>query len=204
MPTTSKHRFPISRAHWHPASPIRASRRRISRPRSRGEPSGASGAFRLRQFSCRTTTRSAIARWATGSKASPTREAIEAALAVTAAGAVDAADAVHGRGMGRKGALPVLLRFRRRSRRCGAQGPPRRTSAWAYAEYGDEVPDALDPLSERRRSAVLDWNEPKTPAAQKRLALVRDLLKIRRQEIVPRLADATFGEAAIRGRSAAC
>ena len=65
--------------------------------------------------------------------------------------------------------------------------------AWAYEEYGDEVPDALDRSS--RDSAVLDWNERNTPAAQKRLALVRDLLKIRRQEIVPRLANATFGEA---------
>jgi maltooligosyltrehalose trehalohydrolase len=55
------------------------------------------------------------------------------------------------------------------------------------------VPDALDRSS--RDAAVLDWNEPKTPAAQKRLTLVRDLLKIRRQEIVPRLANATFGEA---------
>lgn len=65
--------------------------------------------------------------------------------------------------------------------------------AWAYAEYGDEVPDALDRST--RDSAVLDWNEPNTPAAQKRLTLVRDLLKIRRQEIVPRLANAAFGEA---------
>ncbi len=65
--------------------------------------------------------------------------------------------------------------------------------AWAYEEYGDDVPDALDRSS--RDAAVLDWNEPKTPAAQKRLTLVRDLLEIRRQEIVPRLANATFGEA---------
>ncbi len=65
--------------------------------------------------------------------------------------------------------------------------------AWAYEEYGDEVPDALDPST--RDSAVLDWNERTTPAAQKRLTLVRDLLKVRRQEIVARLANATFGQA---------
>jgi maltooligosyltrehalose trehalohydrolase len=65
--------------------------------------------------------------------------------------------------------------------------------AWAYAEYGDEVPDALDRST--RDSAVLDWNEPNTPAAQRRLALVRKLLKVRRQEIVPRLANVAFGEA---------
>jgi maltooligosyltrehalose trehalohydrolase len=65
--------------------------------------------------------------------------------------------------------------------------------AWAYAEYGDEVPDPLDRSS--RDSAVLDWNEPATPTAQKRLNLVRQLLAIRRREIVPRLANAVFGEA---------
>jgi maltooligosyltrehalose trehalohydrolase len=65
--------------------------------------------------------------------------------------------------------------------------------AWAYAEYGDEVPDALDQST--RDSAVLDWNERDAPAAQKRLTLVRDLLKVRRQQIVPRLAGAAFGEA---------
>jgi len=65
--------------------------------------------------------------------------------------------------------------------------------AWAYAEYGDEVPDALAPST--RDSAVLDWNERNSEAAQKRLTLVRGLLKIRRQEIVPRLPNAVFGEA---------
>src|SRR3954467_14260125 len=65
--------------------------------------------------------------------------------------------------------------------------------AWAYAEYGDEVPDALDQST--RDSAVLDWNERDAPAAHKRLTLVRDLLKVRRQQIVPRLAGAAFGEA---------
>jgi maltooligosyltrehalose trehalohydrolase len=42
---------------------------------------------------------------------------------------------------------------------------------------------------------VLDWNERDAPAARKRLALVRDLLNVRRQEIVPRLTGAAFGEA---------
>ncbi len=65
--------------------------------------------------------------------------------------------------------------------------------AWAYAEYGDEVPDALAPTT--RDSAVLDWDARNAPAARKRLTLVQDLLKIRRQQIVPRLAGAAFGEA---------
>jgi maltooligosyltrehalose trehalohydrolase len=65
--------------------------------------------------------------------------------------------------------------------------------AWAYAEYGDEVPDAL--AASTRDSAVLDWDGRDAPAGRKRLTLVRDLLKIRRQQIVPRLAGAAFGEA---------
>jgi len=65
--------------------------------------------------------------------------------------------------------------------------------AWAYEEYGDEVPDAL--AASTRASAVLDWDGRDAPAARKRLTLVKDLLKIRREQIVPRLAGAAFGEA---------
>ena len=65
--------------------------------------------------------------------------------------------------------------------------------AWAYEEYGDEVPDAL--AASTRDSAVLDWNGRDAPAGQRRLTLVQELLKVRRQQIVPRLADAAFGEA---------
>jgi len=65
--------------------------------------------------------------------------------------------------------------------------------AWAYARYGDEVPDPLDPAT--FRSAVLDWESRDADAGQKRLALIRRLLTVRRQEIVPRLASAAFGEA---------
>jgi maltooligosyltrehalose trehalohydrolase len=70
--------------------------------------------------------------------------------------------------------------------------------AWAYAEYGDEVPDALD--ASTRDSAVLDWDGRNAPAARKRLALVRELLAVRRKEVVPRLAGAAFGEAQAAGR----
>jgi maltooligosyltrehalose trehalohydrolase len=65
--------------------------------------------------------------------------------------------------------------------------------AWAYARYGDEVPDPLDPAT--FQSAVLDWESRDADTGQKRLALVRHLLAVRRQEIVPRLASAVFGEA---------
>jgi maltooligosyltrehalose trehalohydrolase len=67
--------------------------------------------------------------------------------------------------------------------------------AWAYAEYGDEVPDAL--AASTRDSAVLDWDGRETDPGRKRLALVRELLRIRKQQIVPRLVGATFGKAQV-------
>jgi len=69
----------------------------------------------------------------------------------------------------------------------------RREFAGVYAKYGDEIPDPLDPLT--FQSAMLDWQSLDEQAGRKRLALVRSLLAIRRREIVPRLADTTFGGA---------
>jgi maltooligosyltrehalose trehalohydrolase len=67
----------------------------------------------------------------------------------------------------------------------------------AYAAFGSEIPD---PLSEETFSAaILDWEERLTPAGSNRLALVRDLLAIRRREIVPHLSAAAFLTARIDG-----
>ncbi len=78
-----------------------------------------------------------------------------------------------------KGGLAVAVREGRR-----------REYAWAYAGYGAGVPD---PLGETTfQSAKLDWDNSH---GSKRLALVRDLLNVRRREIVPRLAGARFGKA---------
>jgi maltooligosyltrehalose trehalohydrolase len=66
---------------------------------------------------------------------------------------------------------------------------------WAYRKFGDEVPDPLD--SSTFQSAVLDWESRNPAEAQKRLALVQQLLAIRKQEIVPRLAGAAFGDAKV-------
>jgi malto-oligosyltrehalose trehalohydrolase len=63
----------------------------------------------------------------------------------------------------------------------------------AYAEIGDDIPDPL--AEETFRSAVLDWDARATPHGQKRLTLVRDLLRTRQQEIAPRMAGAAFGSA---------
>ena len=69
----------------------------------------------------------------------------------------------------------------------------RKEFAGAYAKYGDEIPDPLDPLT--FQSAILDWQSLNEQAGRKRLALVQSLLAIRRREIVPRLAGTTFGAA---------
>ena len=68
-----------------------------------------------------------------------------------------------------------------------------REFAGAYAKYGNEVPDPLEEST--FRSAALDWDALDETAGKKRLALVRELLAIRRREIVPRLAGAAFGHA---------
>jgi malto-oligosyltrehalose trehalohydrolase len=63
----------------------------------------------------------------------------------------------------------------------------------AYAEFARAIPDPLEEAT--LRMAVLDWGAPATPSGCKRLALVRDLLAVRRREIVPRLAGASFAAA---------
>jgi maltooligosyltrehalose trehalohydrolase len=64
---------------------------------------------------------------------------------------------------------------------------------WAYAKYGDEVPDPL--MSTTFKSAKLNWGKRDSPEGAKRLTLVRELLATRAREIAPRLKGASFGEA---------
>ncbi|MCL2430397.1 MAG: malto-oligosyltrehalose trehalohydrolase [Alphaproteobacteria bacterium] len=63
----------------------------------------------------------------------------------------------------------------------------------AYAALGDEIPDPL--AEDTFRSAVLDWEARDAPEGRERLALVRDLIAVRRREIVPELSFARFGSA---------
>lgn len=118
-------------------------------------------------------------------------EAIEAALAITLL-----APAIPmlfmGEEWGSKAPFPFFCGFEGDLAEAVREGR-RREYAWAYAKYGDEVPDPL--ASSTFQSAVLDWESRNDPAGQKRLALVQQLLVIRRREIVPRLAGATFGDA---------
>jgi malto-oligosyltrehalose trehalohydrolase len=70
----------------------------------------------------------------------------------------------------------------------------------AYARYGDAIPDPLDAAS--FQMAKLDWQEPRDEAGAKRLKLVRDLLRARRQKIVPLLTALRFDPHATRARNA--
>ncbi len=117
-------------------------------------------------------------------------EAIEAALAITLL-----APAIPmlfmGEEWGSKAPFPFFCDFKGGLAEAVRKGR-RDEYAWAYATYGDDVPD---PLSEATfRSAVLDW-EAGGGSGRERLALVRELLAIRRRHIMPRLAAARFGEA---------
>jgi maltooligosyltrehalose trehalohydrolase len=69
-----------------------------------------------------------------------------------------------------------------------------------YARYGDAIPDPLDAAT--FRAARLDWNEPAGTAGRKRLALVRDLLRVRRDRIVPLLAEVAFDSCCARSHGA--
>jgi maltooligosyltrehalose trehalohydrolase len=117
-------------------------------------------------------------------------EAIEAALAITLL-----APAIPmlfmGEEWGSKAPFPFFCDFKGDLAQAVRNGR-RREYAWAYAKYGDEVPDPLD--ASTFQSAVLDW-ESRGTTGRKRLALVRELLSIRAREIVPRLAGARFGDA---------
>ncbi|WP_213739043.1 malto-oligosyltrehalose trehalohydrolase [Bradyrhizobium sp. dw_411] len=117
-------------------------------------------------------------------------EALEAALAITLL-----APAIPmlfmGEEWGSKAPFPFFCDFKDDLAKAVREGR-RREYAWAYAKYGDEVPDPLD--ASTFQSAVLDWESRKT-TGRKRLALVRELLAIRAREIIPRLAGARFGDA---------
>jgi malto-oligosyltrehalose trehalohydrolase len=117
-------------------------------------------------------------------------EAIEAALAITLL-----APAIPmlfmGEEWGSKAPFPFFCDFKGDLAQAVRKGR-RREYAWAYAKYGDDVPDPLAPST--FQSAILDW-ESRDTAGQQRLALVHDLLLIRTREIVPRLAGARFGDA---------
>jgi malto-oligosyltrehalose trehalohydrolase len=120
-------------------------------------------------------------------------EGIEAALAITLL-----APAIPmlfmGEEWGSKAPFPFFCDFHGELADAVRKGR-RSEYAWAYATYGDEAPDPLEQST--FQSAILDWASCHEPAGRKRLALVQQLLAIRRREIVPRLKRATFGDARV-------
>jgi maltooligosyltrehalose trehalohydrolase len=119
------------------------------------------------------------------------KDAIEAALAITLL-APPIPMLFMGEEWGSKTPFPFFCDFTGDLAEAVREGR-RREYGWAYAKYGSEVPDPLD-LS-TFRSAKLDWDSLNEEAGRQRLALVRGLLTVRRREIMPRLANAAFGEA---------
>ncbi len=115
-------------------------------------------------------------------------EAIEAALAITLL-APFIPMLFMGEEWGSKTPFPFFCDFKGGLAEAVRAGR-RREYAWAYAGYGDKVPDPLNDAT--FQLAKLDWDNSRD---SQRLALVRELLKLRRREIVPRLAGARFGKA---------
>jgi len=118
-------------------------------------------------------------------------DAIEAALAITLL-APAIPRLFMGEEWGSKAPFPFFCDFHGGLADAVREGR-QREFAGAYAKYGDEVPDPL--AASTFQSAVPDWEARDQPEGRRRLALVQDLLAIRRWEIMPRLAGATFGDA---------
>jgi maltooligosyltrehalose trehalohydrolase len=165
-----------------------ASAHRDGRPR--GEPSGSLSPIAFINF---LQNHDQIGNRALGDRLESTVsvQAIEAALAITLLAPM-VPMLFMGEEWGSKAPFPFFCDFHGDLAEAVRNGR-RREFAGAYARYGDEIPDPLDQSTVQ--SAVLDWEAPHNEPGRTRLALVRELLTIRRREIVPRLAGASFGEA---------
>ncbi|MBR0869076.1 malto-oligosyltrehalose trehalohydrolase [Bradyrhizobium tropiciagri] len=122
-------------------------------------------------------------------------EAVEAALAVTLI-APTTPMLFMGEEWGATQPFPFFCDFKGDLANAVRKGR-RQEFAWAYAKYGDEIPDPLD--AKTMQSAVLDWTALGRDPGRGRLALVHDLLAVRAREITPRLAGARFGDAVVTG-----
>ena len=108
-------------------------------------------------------------------------EAIEAALA-----AMLLAPAIPmlfmGEEWGARTPFPFFCDFRGGLADAVRQGR-RREYDWAYAAYGDDVPDPLERST--FQSAVLDWDERDTATVRQRLALVRPSMRAAKSMMNP-------------------
>jgi malto-oligosyltrehalose trehalohydrolase len=158
--------------------------------RLRGEPSGSLSPTAFVNF---LQNHDQIGNRALGDRLESTvsAKAMEAALAITLLAPM-VPMLFMGEEWGSKAPFPFFCDFHGNLADAVRRGR-RKEFASAYAKYGDEIPDPLDHST--AASAVLDWTARDHAPGRTRLALVRELLTIRRREIVPRLAAARFGEA---------
>jgi maltooligosyltrehalose trehalohydrolase len=68
-----------------------------------------------------------------------------------------------------------------------------------YERHAGDIPDPL--AEDTFRSAKLDWDARTTARGHSRQELVRDLLALRKAEIVPHLAGTRFGGARLEGQT---
>ena len=90
-------------------------------------------------------------------------------------------------------AVPVLHRPSRRARRCGARGTPPRVRGLHGLRAGEGTRAFPIPTNPRPSSAAGPCRMPSTATARHRL--YRELLRIRREALVPRLAGAQIARA---------
>jgi maltooligosyltrehalose trehalohydrolase len=158
---------------------------------SRGEPSGALAPTAFVNF---LQNHDQIGNRALGDRleSNANAEAIEAALAITLLAPMIPM-LFMGEEWGSKVPFPFFCDFHGDLAEAVRAGR-RKEFAGAYAAYGEEIPDPLDPST--AQSAVLDWASHDQAPGRQRLERVRELLSIRQREIIPRLAGAAFGDAA--------
>jgi maltooligosyltrehalose trehalohydrolase len=159
---------------------------------ARGEPSGALSPLAFVQF---LQNHDQIGNRALGDRLESlaSENAVEAALAITLLAPMIPM-LFMGEEWGSTAPFPFFCDFQGELAEAVRKGR-RKEFSEAYAKYGDDVPDPLDEGT--FHSAVLDWNVRDQPKARQRLTLVRELLSIRRREVVPRLNGTKFGDATV-------
>ena len=165
-----------------------ASEHRSGQPR--GEPSGALSPLAFINF---LQNHDQIGNRALGDRlaANAAPEALEAALAITLL-APFVPMLFMGEEWGSTRPFPFFCDFKGDLAEAVRSGR-KKEFADAYARYGDEIPDPIEEAT--LRMARIDWPAAMTEPGRRRLNLVRELLAVRRREIVPRLAGAKFGTA---------
>jgi maltooligosyltrehalose trehalohydrolase len=147
----------------------------------RGEPSGTPAAQRS-CCSCRTTTRSATAPWASACPPLPAAGLARGHRAV-AAGADDPA-AVHGRRRRQPRAVPVLHRLPRRAGRCRARRPAWRVRPLRRLRRPRQT--RTDPRPQRRNHLRSSRPQQKDVLAGWH-GLYQQLLDLRKRHLIPHL-----------------